>query len=99
MTKPRLIPAQEICRIYHVEYSFVNALKDYGLLDITRQADDSYIHEDQLEDLERLLTLHYEMDINVEGIEAIAHILQRFKKLQDEMKVLKNRLRLYETID
>ncbi len=44
------------------------------------------------------MRLHYDMEINVEGIEAINYLLQRMKTLQAEMVSLKNRLRLYEDI-
>jgi hypothetical protein len=37
------------------------------------------------------------MDINLEGIEAISYLLQRVENLQDEVNVLRNRLRFYES--
>jgi len=37
------------------------------------------------------------MDINLEGIETVTHLLQRINLLQNEIIVLKNRLRLYES--
>ena len=36
------------------------------------------------------------MDINLEGIETIHHLLQQLKTMQKEMKELRNRLSLYE---
>ncbi|MGZ4079745.1 MAG: chaperone modulator CbpM, partial [Bacteroidia bacterium] len=55
-----------------------------------------YIDPEQLQKLESFLRMHYEMDINMEGIEAIAHLLQRTQSMQEEILKLKNRLRLYE---
>ena len=46
--------------------------------------------------LEKFIRLYYELDINLEGIETITHLLQRINSLQDEIIILKNRLRLYE---
>ena len=43
-------------------------------------------------ELEKLVRFHYEMDINLEGIEAIHHLLQQMKTMQDEMKALKTGL-------
>jgi hypothetical protein len=40
--------------------------------------------------------LHYDLDINLEGIEAITYLLNRVKNMQAEIIALKNRLRLYE---
>jgi hypothetical protein len=47
-------------------------------------------------EIEWLARLRYEMDINLEGIEAISHILQRVGSLQDEITSLKNQLRFFD---
>ncbi len=45
----------------------------------------------------RIIRLYYELDINLEGIEAIIHLLQRIDThQQEEIIALRNRLRLYE---
>ena len=43
-----------------------------------------------------MIRLHYELDINIEGIDAISHLLQRVDQLQDELRIMKNRLSRYE---
>jgi hypothetical protein len=43
-----------------------------------------------------MIRLHHELDINVEGVEAISHLLMLIEKMQEELTVVKNRLRLYE---
>jgi chaperone modulatory protein CbpM len=37
------------------------------------------------------------LDINIEGIETITHMLNRINGMQDEIIGLRNRLRLYES--
>jgi hypothetical protein len=39
-----------------------------------------------------MVHLHYDLDINIEGIEAISHLLDRVDNLQRELITLKNRL-------
>ena len=39
------------------------------------------------------------MDINLEGLETISHLLRQIKVMQQEMQELKSRLGLYEKID
>ena len=55
-----------------------------------------FIPASQLTTLEKLVRLYYEMDINLEGIEAITFLLQKVEDMQHEITGLKNRLRLYE---
>lgn len=99
MLKENLISTDEFCVHHNIEFSFIKNLSDFGLIETVRVKKIEYIPEDQLEKLERMLRLHNELDINLEGIDTIDHLLIRMKHLQSEILSLKNRLRLYEDID
>jgi hypothetical protein len=92
-----LISAIEFCANHNVEISFIGSLQETGLIEITTIEEIEYIHTSQLQELEKIVRLYYELDINLEGIETIIHLLQRINKMQDEITLLNNRLRLYET--
>jgi len=81
---------------HKIEMSFIHSLNESGLIQITTVERTQYISREQLSDLEKMIRLHYELDINIEGIESIAHLLQRVENLHEELTVLKNRLKLYE---
>jgi hypothetical protein len=66
------------------------------LIEITTIKETGFIDAGQLQQLEKFIRLYYELDINMEGIETITHLLQRINNLQDEIIALRNRLRLYE---
>jgi len=99
MTNEERVAAQAFCISHNVEISFLYSLSESGLLETTTVEENVFIRHDQLPELEKLVRLHYDMDINLEGIETIHHLLQQIKVMQDEMKVLKNRLGLYEKVD
>ena len=42
------------------------------------------------------MRLHYELDINFEGMDAIINLLKKLQEAEEEMRRLKNKLRLYE---
>jgi len=92
-----LIPADEFCANHNIEISFIYSLQETGLIEITTIEETGYIHTSQLQELERIVRLYYELDINLEGIDTINHLLQRINDMQDEITALRNRLRLYET--
>jgi hypothetical protein len=96
MKKGNMIPANEFCAYHNIEISFINSLQEAGLIEITTIKETDYIPESQLNELEKIIRLYYELDINLEGIETVIHLLQRMSDMQDEIKVLKNKLRLYE---
>ncbi len=94
---PDLIPAKAFCASHAIEQSFIQTLYESGLIEITFIEEDPFVPAAQLEQLERIVRMYFEMDINVEGIETIVHLLHRLQSMQQEMNVLKNRLRLYES--
>ena len=94
-----LIPADEFCANHNIEVSFIRSIQETGLIEITTIEERVFIHASQLQELERIVRLYFELDINLEGIETINHLLQRISMMQDEIMVLKNRLRLYETTE
>jgi chaperone modulatory protein CbpM len=96
MNQAHLISTEEFCTHYKVEYSFIDSLDRYGLIEITRINENAFIDTDKLSELEKLVRLHYDLEINVEGIEAITYLLNRVNNLQQEINSLKNRLSIYE---
>ena len=96
MQNEDLIAAQVCCTYYNIEHSFINSLQQYGLLHILTIEEERFVHANELQKLEKMVRLHYDLDINLEGIEAISYLLDKVEYLQAEMTQMRNRLRLYE---
>ncbi|MDZ4205450.1 MAG: chaperone modulator CbpM [Bacteroidales bacterium] len=96
MQRKRLIAVDEFCAKHDIEVSFVRSLQQIGLIEIITVEATGFIDADQLQQLEKNVRFHYELDINLAGIETITHLLQRINKMQDEIASLRNKLRLYE---
>jgi len=90
-----LIPAGEFCSYHQVEISFIRDLYDLGLAGVSTEQG-LFLSISELPNLEKFVRWHYEMAINPEGIEAIAHLLERVGRLQEENRILHNKLRGYE---
>ena len=96
MEPEKYIRITELCSYYSIDDSFVHSLRDYGLMEIVVMEDQEVIPEDQVKDFEKMLRLHYELEINLEGIDAINHLLHQIRELQEEVKSLRNRLTRWE---
>lgn len=96
MKNENMISAAEFCECHHIEISFIDSLKGTGLIEIATIEESSYIRKSQLNDLEKIVRLYYDLDLNIEGIDTVINLLQRMEDMQHEITVLKNRLRLYE---
>ena len=92
MEQEELIPANDFCTHHHIEYSFISSLEDSGLISITSIEHSSFIHIDELNKLEKYVRLHYDLDINIEGIETINYLLERIEEMQREIVNLRNKL-------
>ena len=91
-----IIKITEYCSYHKIEPNFVSSLEGVGLIQTIIVDGERCIHEDQMRDLERYIEWHYEMDINVEGIDALKNVLSHLEQLQAEVSSLKERLRIYE---
>lgn len=96
MQKEEMIPANEFCLHHNVELSFIYSLNESGLIEMTVIKENLFVPASQLNNLEKLVRLYYEMDINLEGIETITYLLKRMNDMQQQITLLTNRLRLYE---
>ena len=97
MLSKNLVPINEFCINHNIEISFISSLQQSGLIEITTIKEISFIDISQLRQLEKIVRFYFDLDINLEGIETITHLLQRINSMQDEIRTLRNRLRIYET--
>jgi len=95
MQASNLITANDFCFYHNVEYSFITLLEEAGLIEVTIVNQTTFIPETELSKLEKMISLH-QLDINVAGIEAITHLLNRMEQMQENLKGLHNRLIRYE---
>jgi len=90
------IAISQYCKHYQIETNFVTVLDEMGILDISQIENESYVEASNLRNLERCRQLHYELNINPEGIDVILNLLNKQNQLQEEIQELKNRLKLHE---
>ena len=90
-----LIIVSEYCQKCHIEPSFIDLLEEGGLIEVRAEAGDHYLLVAQLPEVERYSRMYYDLSINIEGIDAIHHLLERMEGMRREINSLHNRLSLY----
>lgn len=93
METDQLITLQNVCINYNIEISFIHSLSEFGLVEIITVNETPFIDKEHLGDIEKMMRWHYDLDINMAGIDAISNLLQRVNELQKEITGLRNRLR------
>lgn len=90
-----LIIVSEYCHKCHIDPSFIDLLEETGLIQIQVEGGEHYLLISQLPELERYSRMYYDLSINLEGIDAIHHLLKRMELMRQEMNALRSRLLLY----
>ena len=96
MSTENLITVNDFCIYHNVAYTFIDHLQEAGLIEVTVVDKTNCIPVQEITKIERLARLHTQLDINEPGLIAIDALLDRVEKLQCDMAVLHDRLRLYE---
>ncbi|MDU1904522.1 MAG: chaperone modulator CbpM [Dysgonomonas sp.] len=93
-----LIIIEEFIKNSRIEPSFIILLHKEGLIDIIANEGKQYIRESQLSDLERYARWHYELSVNIEGIDVIQNLLEKMNDMERELHELRRVLHYHRSI-
>lgn len=96
MGTEKYITITELCSGYSIDTRFVNDLREYGLMEIITFENQEVIPEEKVREFEKFVRLHYDLEINLEGIDAIKHLLDQIQGLREEVRDLRNKLNRWE---
>ena len=96
METQELIIVEVFCQEYQIEINFINDLEEFGLIETIVKQEQKYLAINQLPTVEKIIRMHNDLNINKEGIEVILDLLERNNSLENEIKLLKQRINLYE---
>lgn len=92
MVTRNLIQIKQVCTHCRVDITFIQSLHDLGHIEMIVENNDEFIDEAQLKTLEQMIYFHSELQINLEGIDTIAHLLRKIESLQQELITTRNKL-------
>lgn len=90
MTTKDKISALECVKIYKIDLHFIEALEDSGLITPLVENNTKYIIYDDLSALERFANWHYDLEVNIAGLEIIHRLLNKIKYLQGQNQRLRS---------
>ncbi|MFC0427053.1 chaperone modulator CbpM [Chryseobacterium scophthalmum] len=86
------ISREELVQIYNIEITFFDELVDSGLLNIETDNEIRYLMYEDLPTFERFANWHYDLEINLPGLEVINNMLQKMKNLNQVNRELMQKL-------
>lgn len=90
-----LIIVSEYCHKCDIEPSFIELLQEGGLIEVHIEGGEHYLLVSQLPEVERYSRMYYDLSINMEGIDAIHHLLERMESMRKEINSLQSQLLVY----
>ena len=90
------IAVKDFCFSHGISTQFMFELYEFGLIEVITKKDGDYILYEELPRVEKILRLHDDLNINLEGIAVIRELLDRIELMQEENISLRNKLRFYE---
>lgn len=91
MKEENYILLKKFCQSTSVDPDFIEALYEFGLIEHA-----SSIHKDELPTIERYVRLHYDLNVNIEGLQIIANMREKMMQMQEEMLRLERKLKRFE---
>jgi len=91
-----IISIRQFCIHYNIPISFIKSLNEFDLVEIITIKKIQYINSTQIKEIEKMIHWHYELDINMEGLDVVNNLLKQVESLQDEIIMLDNRLKFHE---
>lgn len=82
------ISREELIKIYNVEIHFFDELESYGLLHTHVENNVTYISHNELSLFEKLANWHYDLEVNMPGLEVIHNLLSQIEALQERNRRL-----------
>lgn len=86
------ISREELVKIYNVEITFFDSLEESGLLNTETDENIKYLLYDELPAFERFANWHYDLDVNIPGIEMIHELLLKMETIKKENRTLLQKL-------
>ena len=90
------ISVQMFCTHYNIPVSFINTLSEFELIEIVFKQETRCVSKHYIKDIEKMMRLHFDLDINIEGIDVIYNLLKQLNALQEQVTTLSNKLEFYE---
>ena len=95
MEVENLISLVQFCEHHSIDKDFILSLDDYDIIEIIKLNENSYIHIDSLEKVEKIIRLHIELSINIEGIDVIIRLLDKLASLEMELTLSKKKQTIF----
>lgn len=92
MEQNEFISVNDFCQYHKIEMTFIQSLEESDLIQISVIGEDEFIPYDEIPRIEKFIRMHYDLDINVAGLETIDYLLRKVEALQSQINHIHNQI-------
>jgi len=96
MKTNKFVRITELCQHYQIQIDFFEEIEYHELIEFHQFSGQKFIHRKQLRRLEKIIRLHDDLEINLQGIDVVFSMMNRIEKLEMELNETKKKLNLYK---
>ncbi len=96
MAARKYIYIRDFCQGHSLEEAFLRELQENELLSIEEVDSQPAFPRRELQQLERLVRLHRDLDLGPQGLQVVQQLLDRLDQMEQELWQLRRRLRRWE---
>ncbi|TDT45109.1 MerR-like DNA binding protein [Maribacter spongiicola] len=96
MDSENYIQIELYCEQTQTPLEFIDDLLEFEMIEVQRIENKLYVQSHFITEIERIYRLRKDLGINMEGIDTLNHMLEKVNRLEQEVRLLRNRLTIYE---
>tara|TARA_R110002051_G_scaffold165130_3_gene235945 strand:- start:7140 stop:7433 length:294 start_codon:yes stop_codon:yes gene_type:complete len=96
MDSENYILIEVYCQQTQTPMEFINDLLEFEMIEVQQIENKIYVEPHYIVEIERIYRLREELGINMEGIDTLNHMIKKVNRLEQELKLLRDRLTIYE---
>ena len=96
MNPDNYIQIEVYCQQTQTPMEFIEDLLEFEMIKVQQIENKIYVEPHSIVEIERVYRLREELGINMEGIDTLNHMIKKVNRLEQELKLLRDRLTIYE---
>ncbi|WP_291961947.1 chaperone modulator CbpM [Maribacter sp.] len=96
MNPDNYIQIEVYCQQTQTPMEFIEDLLEFEMIEVQQIENKIYVEPHSIVEIERVYRLREELGINMEGIDTLNHMIKKVNRLEQELKLLRDRLTIYE---
>jgi hypothetical protein len=99
MPVTKFIAVKTFCLQHDIPADFILELHQHEIIQLVVEKRNRFIPVKQLQELERIIRIYRDLQLDIHGIQAVLHLVNRLQEKDAEITALRNQLTFYHGVN